>query len=128
MVKERGYCMIDLGKIHFYGANLKRINLERVNLERALLEIATFFMANLEKSSFGVAILDGTNLEKANLTEAFNLSIDKLSKVRTLYNAKIDEEFLIQLKEEFPFLFNSLEQKLLEYQSNFLGANAHNNL
>jgi len=120
--------MIDLGKIHFYGANLKRINLERVNLERALLEIATFFMANLEKSSFGVAILDGTNLEKANLTEAFNLSIDKLSKVRTLYNAKIDDEFLIQLKEEFPFLFKSLKQKFLEYQSNLLGSNANNNL
>jgi BTB/POZ domain-containing protein KCTD9 len=123
VVKERGYCMIDLGEISFYGANLKRIN-----LERALLETANFFMANLEESSFGGAILDETNLEGANLTEAFNLSIDQLSKVRTLYNAKIDEELLIQLKEEFSSLFKSLKQKFLEYQSNLLGANAHNNL
>ena len=85
-------------------------------------------MANLEESSFGGAILDETNLEGANLTEAFNSSIDQLSKVRTLYNAKIDEELLIQLKEEFSSLFKSLKQKFLEYQSNLLGANAHNNL
>ena len=163
MVKERGYRMIDLGEISFYGSNLKRINLERANLEktnltganlqganlfmanlrganlqganfeganleRALLEIANFFMANLEESSFGGAILDETNLEGANLTGAFNLSIDQLSKVRTLYNAKIDEKLLIQLKKEFPFLFKSLKQKFLEYQSNLLGANADNNL
>ncbi len=128
MVKERGYCMIGLGEINFYGANLKIINLERANLERALLEIANSFMANLEKSSFGGAIFDGTNLEGANLTGAFNLSIDQLSKVRTLYNAKIDEELLIQLKEEFPSLFKSLKQKFPEYQSNLLGANARNNL
>ena len=92
------------------------------------MEKLTFFMANLEESSFGGAILDGTNLEGANLTGAFNLSIDQLSKVRTLYNAKIDEELLIQLKEEFPSLFKSLKQKFPEYQSNLLGANARNNL
>ena len=100
--------MIDLGEINFYGANLKRINLERANLERANIQ--------------------GTNLFMANLTGAFNLSIDQLSKVRTLYNAKIDEELLIQLKEEYLSLFKSLKQKFQEYQSNLLGANAHNNL
>jgi hypothetical protein len=69
-----------------------------------------------------------TDLEGANLTGAFNLSIDQLSKVRTFYNVKLDEEFLIQLKEEFPFLFKSLKQQFLEYQSNLLGANADYNL
>jgi len=55
-----------------------------------------------------------------------NLSIDKLSKVRTLYNAKLDKEFLVQLKEEFSFLFKSLEQQFLEYQSNLLGTVSDN--
>src|ERR1035437_6374675 len=100
--------MIDLGEISFYEANLKRINLERANLERTNLT--------------------GANLFMVNFTGAFNLSIDQLSKVRTFYNAKIDEKLLIQLKEEFPSLFKSLKQKFLEYQSNFLGANAHNNI
>jgi len=42
--------------------------------------------------------------------------------VKTLYDAKLDEKFLILLKEEFQFLFKSLEQQFLEYQSNLLGA------
>ena len=110
--------MIDLGEINFYGANLKRINLERANLERA----------NIQGTNLEGVNLQGANLFMANLTGAFNLSIDQLSKVRTLYNAKIDEELLIQLKEEFLSLFKSLKQKFQEYQSNLLGANAHNNL
>ena len=110
--------MIDLGEINLFGANL----------ERSLLERANLFMADLEGSSFDGAILDGANLDGADLTGAFNLSIDQLYKVRTLYNVKLDEEFLIQLKEEFSFIFKSLKQQFLEYQSNLLGANVDNNL
>jgi hypothetical protein len=57
-----------------------------------------------------------------------NLSIGQFSKVKTLHDAKLDEELLIKLKEKFPFLFKSLEQQFLESQSNLLGANADNNL
>lgn len=69
------------------------------------------------------AKLDGTNLEGVNLTGALNLSIDQLSEVRALYNVKLDEEFIIQLKEEkeeFSFLFISLKQQFLESQDNLL--------
>src|SRR5271157_6540226 len=110
--------MIDLGEINHYGANLKRFNLERANLRGANLQGANLEGANLQ----------GANLEGANLRGAFNLSIDQLSKVRTLYNVKLDEKFLIQLKEEFSFIFKPLEQQFLEYQSNLLGANVDNNL
>jgi hypothetical protein len=48
--------------------------------------------------------------------------------VKTLHDAKLDEELLIKLKEKFPFLFKSLEQQFLDSQSNLLGANAKNNL
>jgi hypothetical protein len=40
--------------------------------------------------------------------------------VRGLYNVKLDEKFFIKLKEEFPFLFKSLKQQFLGYQSNLL--------
>src|SRR5208283_3694184 len=121
MITERGYCMIDLGEINLLRANLKRINLKKTNLTEN----------NLEKADLNWGILAGTNLmgtklEKANLKGALNLSIDHLSKVRTLYNAKLDEEFLIQLKEEFSFLFKSLKQQFLEYQHNLLGAISNN--
>lgn len=85
-------------------------------------------MIDLGEINLFEANLKRINLERTNLTGTLTLSIDQLSKVRTLYNAKIDEEFLIQLKEEFPFLFKSLKQKFLEYQSNLLGSNVDNNL
>jgi uncharacterized protein YjbI with pentapeptide repeats len=105
--------MINLGENDLFGANLKRSNLERVNLEKT--------------NPTGANLIEA-NLEGANLKGVLNLSIDQLSKVRTLYNTKLDEKFLIQLKEEFSFLFKSLEQQFLEYQSNLLGANGDNNL
>jgi hypothetical protein len=72
------------------------------------------------------ANLQGANLEGVNLTGALNLSINQLSKARALYDIKLDEEFLIQLKEEFSFLFKSLKQQFLEYQHNLLGDISNN--
>jgi BTB/POZ domain-containing protein KCTD9 len=45
-----------------------------------------------------------------NLYETVNLSVDQLSEVKKLYNAKLDEELLISLKEKYPALFE--KQKL----------------
>jgi len=131
MITERGYCMIDLGEINLFRANLKRINLKKTNLtetnlEEADLNWAILVGANLMGTKLEKANLKGANLQGANLKGALNLSIDQLSKVRTLYNTKLDEEFLIQLKEEFSFLFKSLKQQFLEYQHNHLGAISNN--
>jgi len=90
--------------------------------------MANLKKANLVGANLQVANLEGANLEGANLEGALNLSIGQLSKVRSLYNVKLDEESLIQLKEEFPLLFKSLEQQFLEYQRNFLGICVDNNL
>ena len=145
--------MIDLGETNLFGANLKRINLERANLVGTKLVKANLFMANLKKANLIEANLEGANLKEANLKEAnfegahlqganlmeanleganlggaLNLSIGQLSKVRSLYNVKLDEESLIQLKEEFPLLFKSLKQQFQEYQRNFLGVCVDNNL
>ena len=71
------------------GTKLERANLQGANLQGANLEEANLQEANLEEANF----------EGAHLTGTLNLSIDQLSKVRALYNVKLDEEFLIQLKE-----------------------------
>jgi uncharacterized protein YjbI with pentapeptide repeats len=49
--------------------------------------------------------LEEANLQGANLEGTHHLTIDLLSKVKTLYNAKLDEELLIPLKEKYPTLF-----------------------
>ena len=71
--------------VNFDGANLKR--------------------ADLTYTKMGLVRLEGADLEGANLKWASNLSVKQLSKVKTLYNAKLDEELLILLNEKYPALF-----------------------
>jgi uncharacterized protein YjbI with pentapeptide repeats len=54
-----------------------------------------------------MAYFDGAIFEGANLKGAINLSIDQLSKVKTLSNAKLDDELLNLLREEHACLFKS---------------------
>ena len=61
--------------------------------------------ANLEGSDFEGVDLKGTDLKGANLEGARNLSFDQLSRVKTLYDTKLDKELLISLKEKYPALF-----------------------
>jgi uncharacterized protein YjbI with pentapeptide repeats len=59
---------------------------------------------------FDGANLDGANLVMANLEEAHlqgahKLTIEQLSKVKTLSNAKLDEELLNSLRKKHACLF-----------------------
>jgi uncharacterized protein YjbI with pentapeptide repeats len=54
--------------------------------------------------------LEGTNLERADLKRAQHLSLDQLSKVKTLLNAKLDNELLITLKKKSPALFEKPDE------------------
>jgi uncharacterized protein YjbI with pentapeptide repeats len=54
-----------------------------------------------------VANLEGANFHKANLEGAYHLSLDQLSKVKTLHNTKLDKELFKPLKEKFPTLFEA---------------------
>ena len=49
--------------------------------------------------------LRGANLKGADLKGARNLSFDQLSKVKTLYDIKLDNELLLPLKKKYPALF-----------------------
>lgn len=61
--------------------------------------------ADLQEANLTETIIDRTDLEGANFEGVYNLSIDQLSRVKTLYNAKLDKEFFIKLKEIHPELF-----------------------
>jgi len=68
-------------------------------------------MANLQGANLQGAHLKWTDLEKVNLQRAnlkgtHYLLIDQLSKVKTLYDTKLDEEFLIPLKKKYLALFD----------------------
>ena len=50
-------------------------------------------------------------LSYAILKGAENLSIDQLSKVKTLYKPELDDELKYQLLEKYPHLFNEPKSK-----------------
>jgi uncharacterized protein YjbI with pentapeptide repeats len=81
-------------------SDLKLDNLEKVNLEEDNLGETDLEEANLKEADF-----DWAKLEKADLEGSCHLSLDQLSKVRTLHNAKLDEELLISLREKYSILF-----------------------
>ena len=55
------------------------------------------------------ANLSDADLYKADLTQVKNLSINNLSKVKTLYKAKLDPELMEQVKDEYPHLLEGPE-------------------
>ena len=61
---------------------------------------------DLKMTQLEQADLIGAHLEGANLTGALNLTIDQLSKVKTLYKATLDPDMETLLREKYPALFN----------------------
>lgn len=91
-------------------ANLRGANLEQVELFQANLKGAILYRVNLKGARLIEANLEGANLERADLRGARNLSLDQLSKVKTLYNAELDEELRIPLREKYPALFDKPDE------------------
>lgn len=94
-----------LEKAEFWGANLKGAEFWGANLKGTLLREANLEGANLMEANLEGAILMYATLKGANLEGARNLTIDQLSKVKTLYNAKLDPELEKPLREKYPALF-----------------------
>jgi hypothetical protein len=84
----------DLVGTNFYGANLSG---------------ASFCWAGLSQADFEKADLSGTVFYGVDLKEARGLTIEQLSKVKTLHDSKLDEELFIQLTKEFPSIFEEID-------------------
>ena len=87
------------------GANLEEANLGGTNLRETNLKWTKLKGINLKEANLQEANLEGANFEATLLEWAYGLSLDQLSKVKTLYDTKWDEKLLIQLKEKHPVLF-----------------------
>jgi len=99
----------NLAGANLVGANLAEaylvgINLERSHLEGANLKGQYLYRANLRGAFLQGANLEGANFWMADLREAHNLTIEQLSKVKTLYMASLDQDFIEQIKKKYPHL------------------------
>jgi proteasome lid subunit RPN8/RPN11 len=100
----------DLEEADLKGANLEGTDLIGANLAGADLKVVNLKRANLRSANLKEADLKGADFEGANLKGALNLTIEQLSEAKTLYNAKLDDELLIPLKEKYPALFEKPEK------------------
>ena len=89
-----------------WGADLKGTDFWGANLEEAKLQRARLVIANLLEAN-----LEGADLCGANLSGAINLTIEQLSKVKTLYLTALDPEFKKQIKEKYPHLLEKPKEE-----------------
>jgi len=91
------------------GANFKDAYLIKARLENAFLIKTNFknaflMEANLKNCYLTGADFENASLYKADLRGAKGLTIEQLTKAKTLYLAKFDEEILEQVKANIPEL------------------------
>jgi BTB/POZ domain-containing protein KCTD9 len=91
------------------GANFKDAFLIKSQFENAFLIKANFnnaflMEANLQNCYVMGADFENASLYKADLRGAKGLTVEQLSKVKTLYLAKFDDEILEQIKTNLPEL------------------------
>ncbi len=94
------------------GANFKDTFLIKARFESAFLIKANFnnaylMEANLQNSYLMGADFENASLYKADLRGAKGLTVEQLSKVKTLYLAKFDDEILEQIKTNLPELVDA---------------------
>jgi BTB/POZ domain-containing protein KCTD9 len=99
----------DLKGAYASGANFKDAFLIKAQFDSAFLIKANFTNAFLMEADLTNAYLMGADFEnaslyKADLRGAKGLSVEQLSKVKTLYLAKFDDEVLLQIKTNLPEL------------------------
>jgi uncharacterized protein YjbI with pentapeptide repeats len=127
----------NLGFANFESANLNKANLEKAHMWSSNLKYADLIGANLEKADLSGADLENAklvganlrwadlsgahlkeatckeadftkaNLQRADLTGVYFLTLDQLSKAKSLYGTKLDEELSNALKDKHPELFEN---------------------
>ncbi|MGR3173171.1 MAG: pentapeptide repeat-containing protein [Candidatus Scalindua sp.] len=97
----------DLSDANLVYADLSGANLSRANLMGANLSNANLSSANLSDANLRNANLSDADLSHADLNGVIYLSIDELSKVKTLYKAKLNLSMLSlmkQVRRKYPHL------------------------
>ncbi len=99
----------DLTNSFASGTNFRDAFMIKANLEGAFLIKADFkngflMEANLSNCSLAETNFENANLYKANFKGATGLTIEQLSKAKSLYLASFDPELQVQLEEHIPDL------------------------
>jgi len=92
--------------------NLKKAKLWETNFKKAKLWETNFYRADLRGANFNGAELNNANFEEANLEKAEDLTVDQLSKAKTLYKAKLDKDLENKLRAKgFGYLLDEESER-----------------
>lgn len=100
-----------MNNVKLNNADLSEANLERTYLLGAQLDNTNLSSANLRKAilngiDFKTVNLESADLTDANLSDSFGLTLEKLSRVKSLKNCiGLSPEISADLKNKFPYLF-----------------------
>lgn len=72
---------------------------------------ANLLGANLTQANLEEVNLHGADLMGANLVGAKNLTIEQLSKVKTLNEAKLDPELMEEIERKYPHLLEEPKEE-----------------
>ncbi|VAW39169.1 hypothetical protein MNBD_CHLOROFLEXI01-4919 [hydrothermal vent metagenome] len=97
-----------LGKANLSRTNLWRYDISYAYLGKANLQDAYLGKANLKMADLNNANLQGANLKETDLRSAKGLTVEQLSKVKTLYKANLDSSLESEIKQRFPDLLEPL--------------------
>jgi len=101
----------DFREAYLREADLRRAKLRGANLAKTYLGGANLAQADLSEANFEEAKLRRATFRRANLTRARGLTLGQISKVKTLYQAKLDPKLMEQIKEEYPHLLENPKAK-----------------
>ena len=106
-VKVTGDCAdCDLSAADLSDADLNGANLSRADLTHAYLS-----RADLTSADLSGAYLESANLSDAYLSGVIGLTVEQLSDVETLYEAKLEPELMEQVEDEYPHLLEKPEEE-----------------
>lgn len=100
-----------INETDFSGADLEGANFEFADLSNSDLTDCDMGSSCLKYADMKNSNLDCANLEGANIKDVRNLTIGQLSKVKTLYKAKLDSELEQQIKEKYSYLLEKTKDK-----------------
>lgn len=98
----------DFTEAYMEGANFQNTEFQRVNFQGADLRRASFQGAHFMNGNF-----QNANLSLADLRGVQPLSMELLSKAKTLYNAKLDQDLMKAIKKDYPELLEKPSDELL---------------
>jgi len=104
----------DLRGANLKGADLREAKLTKADLVGAQFQNANLGLANLQGADLNEVDFHDADLRCANLSGAKNLTVKKLSTVKTLYNANLDTTLLNQIEKKLPHLLEKPEEQWVE--------------